>query len=302
MKGVIRTGSCLVLAVLLLIIGISASAQEAIGVSVGYEYIPHVNFEDPDPGMEDVEIQLNTWSIGAAFPLSFGEGSTLLLNSVNYQRLGFNYKGWQSGMDPKVTHAHSISYSAFLLQTLTERWKLVISVAPGIASDLEGELSTYDFTLSAIVGAMRAFGEKNNFTLGAGLAYTWDFGDAFPMPFLYVDWNIGSKLNINGILPTNLAITYKLFSFIDVGLLASIGGNRYHGDPDIHGVDNPQMKYSLATVGPKVQIHFTEWLHLNLEGGYTIFRNFSFFDGPNEAQNYDMENTFYLRASTVIGM
>ncbi len=62
------------------------------------------------------------------------------------------------------------------------------------------------------------------------------------------------------------------------------------------------MKYSLATVGPKVQIHFTEWLHLNLEGGYTIFRNFSFFDGPNEAQNYDMENTFYLRASTVIGM
>ncbi len=109
-------------------------------------------------------------------------------------------------MDPKVTHAHSISYSAFLLQTLTERWKLVISVAPGIASDLEGELSTYDFTLSAIVGAMRAFGEKNNFTLGAGLAYTWDFGDAFPMPFLYVDWNIGSKLNINGILPTNLAI------------------------------------------------------------------------------------------------
>ena len=35
MKGIIRTGSCLVLAVLLLIIGISASAQKAIGVSAG---------------------------------------------------------------------------------------------------------------------------------------------------------------------------------------------------------------------------------------------------------------------------
>ena len=302
MKGTIRTAFSIVFVVLLLTIGISTSAQEAIGISVGYEYIPHVNFADPEPGLEDVEIQLNTWSIGAAFPLSFGEGSTLLLNSVNYQRLGFNYKGWQGWMDPKVTHAHSISYSAFLLQTLTERWKLVISVAPGIASDLEGELSTYDFTLSAIVGAMRAFGEKGNFTLGAGLAYTWDFGDPIPMPFLYVDWNIGSKLNINGILPTNLAITYKLFSFIDVGLLASIGGNRYHGDPDKFGVDNPQMKYSLATVGPKVQIHFSKWLHLNLESGYTIFRNFSFWDGPTEASNFDMENTFYFRASTVIGM
>jgi hypothetical protein len=302
MKGIIRTGSCLVLVVLLAGIGISASAQEAIGVSVGYEYIPHVNFADPETGMEDVEIQLNTWSIGAAFPLSFAEGNTLLLNSVNYQRLGFNYKGWQSGFGERVTQTHSISYSAFLLQTLTERWKLVMSVVPGIASDLEGELSTYDFTLSAIAGAMRAFGEKGTFTLGAGLAYTWDFGDPFPMPFLYVDWNIGSKLNINGIIPANLAITYKLLSFIDVGLLASIDGNRYHGDPDKFGVDNPQMKISLATVGPNVQIHFTEWLHLNLEGGYTIIRNFSFWDGPTEDSNYDMENTFYLRASTVIGM
>jgi hypothetical protein len=89
---------------------------------------------------------------------------------------------------------------------------------------------------------------------------------------------------------------------IDAGLRASIGGNRYHGDPDRFGVDNPQMKYSLTTVGPKVQIHFTERLHLNLEGGYTIFRNFSFFDGPTEASNFDMENAFCLRASTVIGM
>jgi hypothetical protein len=302
MKGITRTAFFLVCVVLLAGIGISASAQEAIGVSVGYEYIPHVNFADPEPGFEAVEIQLNTWSIGAAFPLSFGEGSTLLLNSVNYQRLGFNYKGWQSWMGERPIQAHSISYSAFLLQTLTERWTLVISMVPGIASELDGELSTYDFTLSAIVGAMRAFGEKNNFTLGAGLAYTWDFGDPIPLPFLYVDWNISSKLNISGILPANLAITYMLFSFIDVGLLASIGGNRYHGDPDKFGVDNPQMKYSLATVGPKVQIHFTKWLHLNLEGGYTIFRNFSFWDGPTEVSNFDMENTFYLRASTVIGM
>lgn len=47
------------------------------------------------------------------------------------------------------------------------------------------------------------------------------------------------------------------FFVIDVRLLANIGGNLYHGDSDRFGVDNPQMKYSLATVGLKVQIHFT---------------------------------------------
>lgn len=67
------------------IVGLScnAFAQEAIGISVGYEFIPYTKFADPDPavpGMEDVELQLNTISIGAAFPLSFVEGKTLLLN------------------------------------------------------------------------------------------------------------------------------------------------------------------------------------------------------------------------------
>jgi hypothetical protein len=62
------------------------------------------------------------------------------------------------------------------------------------------------------------------------------------------------------------------------------------------------MKYSVGTVGPVATIHFTEWLHLNLEGGYTVYRNFSFWDGATEAANYDMENTYYIRATTVIGM
>ena len=56
------------------------------------------------------------------------------------------------------------------------------------------------------------------------------------------------------------------------------------------------MKYSLATVGLKVRVHFTKWVHLNLNVGYTVFRYFSYWDGPNEASTYDMENTFYLRA------
>jgi len=98
-------------------------AQEAIGISVGYEFIPYTKFADPDPsvpGMEDVELQLNTISIGAAFPLSFSEGNTLILNQINYQRIGFNWKNYVSGMGPRIDQAHSIQYTAFLLQTLTE--------------------------------------------------------------------------------------------------------------------------------------------------------------------------------------
>jgi hypothetical protein len=280
-------------------------AQEAIGLSVGYEFIPYSKFSEPDPtvpGMENVELQLNTISIGAAFPLSFAEGKTLLLNQISYSRIGFNWDNYVSGMGPKIDQAHSIRYTAFLLQTLNERWTLVMVVTPGLASDFEGTISTDDFTFDGVVGAMRAFGEKKNFTLGSGLAYSRDFGTPLPLPFIYIDWDITSKLNANGLLPQYLDVTYSLNPIIDIGVLASINGNRYHGDPDKFTADNPQMKYSLGTIGPKAQIHITKWLHLNVEGGYALFRNFEFWDGPDKVSTFDIEQTYYLRTSMVIGM
>jgi hypothetical protein len=281
-------------------------AQEVVGISVGYEFIPFTKFADPDPtvpGMEDVELQLNTISVGAAFPLSFAEGKTLILNSINYSRIGFNWKNFDTAtMGPRIDQAHSISYTAFLLQTLTDRWTLVMVVTPGLASDFEGEISTDDFTFDGVIGAMRVFGDKKNFTLGSGLAYTRDFGTPLPLPFIYIDWDITSKLNANGLLPQYLDVTYNLHPVIDIGVLASVNGNRYHGDPDKFTADNPQMKYSLGTIGPKAQIHIAKWVHLNVEGGYTLFRNFEFWDGPDKVSSFDMEQTYYLRASTVIGM
>ena len=298
-RGKIRIVFPFVLVVLLAGVCFNGTAQQAIGVSAGYEYIPYVNLLDPDPSIpKDVELQMSAWSFGAAFPLSFGEGSTTVLNNVNYRRLGFQYrngKDWDDLEEP--TQAHSIWYTAFLLRTLTERWKLVISITTGISSDLEGELSTEDFGLSAVLGAMRSFGEMKNFTLGLGLA-----ASPFPMPFLYVDWNIGSKLNINGIIPTNLALIYKPIPLLDLALIAAIGDNGFHGDPDRFGFNNPYMKYSFATVGSAVQFNFTPWLHLRAEGGYTFSRSFSLWNGPKEKGSFDMENTFYLRANTVIGM
>jgi hypothetical protein len=286
-------------------LGFNVFAQEAIGISVGYEFIPFTKFADPDPnvpGMEEVELQLNTISVGAAFPLSFADGKTLLLNSISYSRLGFNWKNFVSAMGPRIDQAHSVKYTAFLLQTLTDRWTLVMVVTPGLASDFEGEISSDDFTFDGVIGAMRAFGKEKNFTLGSGLSYTRDFGTPLPLPFLYIDWDITPKLNANGLLPQYLDITYSLNPVIDIGVLASVIGNRYHGDPDKFSADNPQMKYSLGTVGPKAQAHITKWMHINVEGGYTLFRNFEFWDGPDKVSSFDMERTYYLRAGTVIGM
>jgi hypothetical protein len=279
--------------------GRDVCAQQAIGASSSYEYFPYAELADPGEDAEGLEIQTSSWSLGAAFPFAFAESKIVLLNQFNYKRVDYDFRNIpEAGI--KVEQAQSIEYTAFLIDSLSERWKLVAAVTPGLASDFEGEISGDDFTLQAMFGFIRRYGE--NLSLGAGVAYLRDFGDPIPLPFVYFDWSNGSNLSAAGILPQNVDLSYELNPKVDLGLSLKIVGNRYHGDPDIHSVDNPQMEYSEGTVSPTVQIHFLEWVHLTIEGGYAFYRNFEFLDADKTHESYDLKKTGYLRAGLVLGM
>lgn len=277
----------------------NALAQQVIGVSGGYEYFPYVELADPGADVEDLEIQTSSWALGVAFPFDFAKGKITMLNHVNYRRVDFEFRHLpEEGIE--VDQAQSIEYTLFLIDSLSARWSMIAALTPGFASDFEGEVSSDDFTLQAVFGFIRRYSE--NLSLGAGVAYLRDFGDPLPLPFIYFDWSNGSNFSVNGIVPQNVDVSYKLNPKIDLGFLLKIGGNRYHGDPDKYPVDNPQMEYSEGTVSPAVQIHFLEWVHLNVEAGYAFYRNFEFLDGDVTHESYDLKKTGYLRTTFVLGM
>lgn len=289
----------LVLCFLLIGVGNDLLAQQAFGLSVGYEIFPYVKLTDPIKEAPELEIQTSSWSVGAAFPLAFAKGKVLVLNYINYKRTDFSYRNFPPA-GTEIEQAKSIEYTFFMIDSLSQKWKLVAVVTPGLASDFKADLSNDDFTFAAVFGFIRRMGR--NFQLGFGLAYTPDFGEPLPLPFLYIDWKISSNLNANGIIPTNISLVYKLNPSIDLGVSLKVDGNRYHGDPDRYGVDNPLMKYSEGTVSPLIQLHLTKWFHLNVEGGFAFYRNFEFFNGDEKVQSNDLKQTWYLRAGLVIGM
>lgn len=303
MKGIARRIGAFLLYLLFCLfltgIGRDVCAQQAIGVSSSYEYFPYAELADPGEDAEGLEIQTSSWSVGAAFPFAFADGKIVLLNQFNYRRVDYNFRNVpEAGIE--VKQAQSVEYTAFLIDSLSQRWKLVAAVTPGLASDFEGEVSSDDFTLQAMFGFIRRYSE--NLSLGAGVAYVRDFGDPIPLPFVYFDWSNGSNLSATGIVPQNVDLSYKLNPKVDLGLSLKIVGNRYHGDPDTYTVDNPQMEYSEGTVSPMVQIHFLEWVHLTIEGGYAFYRNFEFLDGDKTHESYDLKKTGHLRAGLVLGM
>jgi hypothetical protein len=84
-------------------------------------------------------------------------------------------------------------------------------------------------------------------------------------------------------------------------MVLGAAGNRYHGDPDIYDVDNPQMRYSVITVGPSARIHLSKVVHLNIEGGFIPFHRAEFYDGNKKDSDYSVKASGYLRAGIQIG-
>jgi len=247
-----------------------------------------------------MEIQTSSWNTNAAFPLMFGNGKIIIYNNLAYQRVDFSYKNFPVD-GAKIKQAHSIQFSSFMIDSLSEKWAFVLAVTPGLASDFEGDITMDDFTLQAVTGFIRRY--SKTFQLGAGLAYVRDFGTPLPMPFIYLDWIISPKLHLGGLVPLDMALTYNFNKMIDLGFAFKVKGDRYHGDPDLFNpTKNPQMEYSEGTLSPFVRLHFTQWLHLNIEGGFAAYRNFEFLDGDKKAESYDLKQTGYLRAGLVLGM
>ena len=276
----------------------SLIAQEVFGLSYQYEYFPSAKLADPTTNLEDMEIQTSTYKIGAAFPLVLAKGKIIILNSMNYRHVNFNYKNHPP--DARIDQTQSIEYTAFMIDSLSAKWSMVVVITPGVASDFESKVTADDFSFQGVFGFMRKFSEK--FSLGSGIAYSREFGPSIPMPFIYFEWIILPKLSAKGLLPIDLNFLYKYNKKFDFGLFVGVSGNRYHGSPTKYDVDNPQMEYSEGTVSPKMQYHITDMLHLNIEGGYTFYRNFELLDGDKSHQSFDMENSGYLRASFVFGI
>jgi hypothetical protein len=286
-------------ALVMALVAASVQAQPVAGTWGGYTYFPRADFAGGDAPPAGVEVQVSSWQTGAAFPLSFSGGATLLLNSVAYEVTNIDYSGPTAGMT-LVERVHAVSYTLFLIQKLSDKWQLVAVATPGLASELEGDLSTDDVSFTGVLGARHAFSER--FALGGGLAYERSFGEPLPLPFLLVEWAIGPKLALNALLPMNATLFYSPWKTLDVGIFGEVGGNLFHGDPDKYGVGTPLLNYSVASAGAETRLHVAPWAHVTLKAGYTFLRRFEFSDGADVAQSYDLKQSWYVEGGLRFGM
>jgi hypothetical protein len=303
--SILRSGTIAILTILAVFAWASESpAQPQPTLSLAYDYFPFSKLDNPTSGTfeEDLEIRVATFSTELTLaPMVFAQGKTVLVNTFSYHRFDLDYKNWDdpSGDDP-IENAQGVEYTVVLVRQLSERWNLTTVVTPGLHSDFKGGLSSNDFNVSSALILGRQHSER--LTLGFGLAFSFKYGEGYPLPFLSVAWNNGSNARVDMLLPVHAEFWYLPSPKVELGLAARVSGNQYHGDPDRYGVTDPQMRYSAGTVGPSIKLHASKSVSLTIDGGVTVRRRFEFFDGDEKAQSLDLKNTGFVKAGLQINL
>ena len=110
------------------------------------------------------------------------------------------------------------------------------------------------------------------------------------------------EARIDMLLPVRAEFWYMPRPRIELGLAARVSGSQYHGDPDRYGVGDPQLRYSVGTVGPSVRLHLMKGISATVDGGVTVRRRFEFLDGDDKAHSLDLENSPFVKVGLQIGL
>ena len=279
-------------------------AQSGPSFSASYDFLPFQNFKDPRiagqpaPELGDTQIQTNTVTVSASYPWVFSEGRTVLTNEIYYQRREFSYRNFPGG-DPDLRDIHAVNYTLMLQHGLSPQWTMLAILTPGFASDFEAEVSSDDFALQVVAIFVRQFSEQ--FSFGFGAAYSTLFGEPLPLPVLTFDWNNGKNLSWSAILPASSEFWYQSSEKLLIGLVLNVDGQDYHGDPDIYGVSDPRLRYSVTTLGPATRYRLANRLQLNIDFGFGVFHRFEFYDGDDEQNSFNMKPSVFFRAGFMFG-
>jgi hypothetical protein len=282
----------------------SLEAQPGPTVSVTYDALPYQEFkesivESADGNdttfLDNAQVQLQKLKATLTYPIVFSKGRTVLVNDLSYQLILFKYRG----IETPLKRLHAASYTLMLQHRLSRKWSVWALATPSLASDLEAEVSENDFNLQAATIFIRHFSER--LSIGLGAAYSTQFGSAIPLPILAFDWNNGKNLMAKAVVPVSFEFWYRPGSKLDLGLVMSGDGNNFRGDPAIYQVTNPELRYTMMTIGPVAKITLFDGLKLHMEGGVIALHRFEFFDGDNEDASYDLKPSQHLRVGLQYG-
>lgn len=109
---------------------------------------------------------------------------------------------------------------------------------------------------------LNTFGKKENFKIKFGVYANTEFYGLYITPLLGLDWRVNKKLNVFGVLPSNMNVEYKLYQVVHTGIAfkGSIASYRIE-DELFYRIDDNYIKLYLDAYLTKSVVLFAEYGH-----------------------------------------
>ncbi|MBT5871785.1 MAG: hypothetical protein HOH43_00090 [Candidatus Latescibacteria bacterium] len=274
------------------------AAPAAAQISVTHEFLPAQNLADPAAGQNNAKIESKAFSVNVAFPVALKNGRTVLINELFYQRRDFSYKGFAGG-NPVIGNIHDLNYTLSIQHGFSEKWALLASVTPGLASDFNASLSGGDFNFQAVTAFIRT--KSPRFSYGFGAVYSTQFGQPIPLPVIALNWNNGGKLRWDTILPVSSEFWYTASQKLNLGLLFGLNGNTYNTDSRLFAVPDPQLRYFTLTLGPSIGYRLSSILRVKVEGGLVGVQQYQLYSGNTKQSSLNLKPSSFVRIGLSLG-
>lgn len=268
------------------VVGKDVAPPSVPSVSVGYRVFSFRPLRQVGTGERIGEVRVASQQTNVTYPIVANEGRTRLDLSVSYERLRFDYRN----LTHPLESVNAISVTAFLTQKLTDAWSLILVAAPGYADDFEGGASLDAVTSAFVAAASRRF--SDSFEGGLGVAIQNLFGEPLPLPVGSLNWTISERLWLRSILPISTELTWLPTDALGLRAGLLVNGGNYHGAERIYQVNNPQLNYSAVMAELGARWFILPFMHVTVNGGYTLYRRFEFSEGrdPVPGAEFDLSN------------
>lgn len=285
-------------------------AQLRPSVSFGHQTWPSSSVSSLDlnqsysGSLNDLEVWTDTRFIRGSYPMFINSGKVYLDIQPGFQRIEFRHNNWTEEL-PRPTDAYIIDVNLIAMGQLTSKWSYVAQATPAIKSGLEGKMAGEDFAIEGAFLATRQAGERTSY--GFGLGYSTNFGAPIPIPLLQFDyraslWEGGPAWRGNVLLPSSIEAWVIPFKRLEVGLqLRSIGDRHHITEVGSVAINRPYSDYFDTVLGPSVILYLTPWMSLNVESGFSLYRQMQITDGRDEIISFEPEQAGFLRWQLTIG-
>jgi hypothetical protein len=266
-------------------------------LSVETRTFPYSKLKDPFSGTphQRLEIQPENLRLRMGLPpLRFPKKNAMLIPSLTYEQVHFNYRNWNSQYEPyRVDTLHSIGASIFYRQPFqSPGWGFSLFLSGALASDFQS-ITTEDVRIQGGVLINRKV-RGGNISFGAALIDNYGKQRVFPAIGFDPDVNAEHKFTLR--VPVEVSYFYcPQGRSVEAGIAARVGGvNANLNEPGDYQHRN--VAYSVGTVGPSVRLKFSKFVTLTVDGGWVPYHRFQILDKDDKLRDYDLSTDYFIAA------